>query len=398
MNIVLFSLYILFYITTFICCVNSDSNNNIKSIPLKYSFHTYDLFIWVPFRHFKKDFEIDMSIHFLWMDTFKRTNDDNVTSTEQKDMLHINGYITHGELYYGDFQINDNIILTQYPFYVINEYDMPIFDSFPLGYFDYKNTTLRKKSPLYLMYNEGIFNKISFGLEFHSNEAKLHLGGIPLSSLIKWPYKTSCTIYKDNSISTWGCMLNTISIDAITYDVNEYAFIQSNIQWMFLPKDIVEDAIIKKVYGEYIKSLRCKRDDDDSIPRIMCNCSIKNELPNVVLVYGGIKFTFTPDDYFEEYVNNKCINLISYITEEDELQSLKYKIIFGIPFWKKYMSYFNYETGEITFYSNKPFDDNNNNIKYIYYIIIFIILCGSVINLPFIIITKQNKNTKYTTY
>ena len=107
----------------------------------------------------------------------------------------------------------------------------------------------------------------------------------------------------------------------------------------------------------------CEYHEEDEDNNFECLCSGLSKDISLLLIIGGHKFHFNYTQLFHESGKKCTFNI------EINLKSIN-EWRLGYDFYKDYVSYFNYDKGEITLFRDKPFTQSN----YLLVIIIFTII------------------------
>ena len=226
----------------------------------------------------------------------------------------------------------------------------------------------------------------------------LYLGNVP-QDVIDTKYNTSCKVHPLKN--EWSCSLRRINyinhnthVDIVTnYNYDNYFDIGENA-FMYL-NDILLNDIKDKVFGELITKGICEYDSnvDRKYPfKCECNAVFGNDvlIGDIEIMFdNNVKLIFTAKDYFMklavDYRSNMCNCLISHLSlsENAEYNGNERVIVFGGSFMEKFnVLTFDYERDEVVFYSDIPFqyeDNINCTIKIIYQIILLGLLINSIV-------------------
>ena len=330
-----FTLFLILFIQ------NANSSDKIITVTLSESFDTYDIILYSKTIGVNKGFEIDMSLDFMWsaFKSFKRQND-NLTYCE----LIINSNNYQGCLCSTTFLLDDNEIV-DYPLYYINDRTIFTYDSFPLAYkFSNENRSL-----IHYLYNNNIIEHRSFlfYFDFPKQDAVLYIGGVP-DEIKKNKYSISIDV--NQNYKTWGNTLNLIRFEEHSYTVNSYVYFQANMNGSFVPLTFMY-YLRNTLFAKYLINKDCVVNSQSANyepESFYCNCTIVDSFPNITMILNGIEFLFSKDDLLQ-YLSNRCYFTMKYD------RYTKSGWVLGISFLSKYLTYFNYDKDEITFYSSAPF-------------------------------------------
>ena len=330
-----FTLFLILFIQNVI------SSDRIITLTLSESFDTYDIILYSKTIGVNKDFEIDMSLDFMWS-AFKSFQKQNDNLTYYDLIINSNNY--QGCLCSTTFLLDDNEIV-DYPLYYVNDRTIFTYDSFPLAY-HFGNES---RSFVHYLYNKKIIDHRSFlfFFDFPKQDAVLHIGGVP--DEIK-RNKYSISIDVNRNYKTWGSKLNLIRFEEHSYTANSYVYFQANMNGTYVPLTFMY-YLRNTLFAKYLQNKECvvKSNSPNFEPdSFYCNCTVVDSFPNITIILNGIEFVFTKDELFQ-YRSNRCYFSMKYDRET------KSGWVLGISFLSKYLTYFNYDTDKITFYGSTPF-------------------------------------------
>ena len=237
----------------------------------------------------------------------------------------------------------------------------------------------------------------SFSVLIKGNNEKgsIFFGGVP-ENLIKNKYVAKCNV--SNQFATWSCDLSKVMIiDKETGDVyHYYTRFRSSFDLgeykILAPKDFI-DFLKLTYFKERLEKGHCNFIPRDTGDYFHCICSFFKQLPDVKFFFSNKEITLNMKQLFESYGKNS--------NGEDDLCDL-YIIpnignpkewVFGVGFLKNYITKFDYEKREVSFYSDIPFDSANIDrgsllfLKLLYLLLILLLsICSIILRL-----TKQLK-------
>lgn len=320
---------------------NVKSSDRIITLTLSESYDTYDIILYSKSIGVNKDFEIDMSLDFMWS-TFKSFQKNNEHPIY--DNLIINGNTYQGCLSSTTFLLDDNEIV-DYPLYFIDDRTLFTYDSFPLA-FKFVNES---HSFIHYLYQRNIIDRrgFIFFFDFPKQDAVLYIGDVP-EEIKKDKYSISIDVNK--KYNTWGNKLNLIQFEDHSFTVNSYVYFQANMNSTYVPLAFMY-YLRNTLFAKYLQNKECVVNPNPANfepESFYCNCTVIDSFPNITMILNGIEFVFTKDELFQ-YRSNRCYFSIKYDRD------YKSGWVLGISFLSKYLTYFNYDKSEITFYSNFPF-------------------------------------------
>ena len=295
-----------------------------------------------------------------------------------------------GEIYidrlYSRINVNDSFLIDNYPFFYIK--DVSIHRWFDEGYafgLKYENESF---SIVHNLYNNRKISHLIYSLgETNNTNGTLYLGGIP--SIVNDYNKGSCKV--NESYISWGCHVEQVIFSRynkkshieITEHIlnvnNTYGYFQASKKYIYAPKYVI-DYLIDKVFQSFISSSFCSYTEKGFFDvSISCNCEVIYQMPNISFVIGGYKYHFDAFYLFQYYEDSLCDFLITSTKDRGN------HWIFGYSFFNKFISVFDYEKKEISFYSKLPrIIAYNERYSYqkVYFIIINItLMLGIIINI-----------------
>ena len=184
----------------------------------------------------------------------------------------------------------------------------------------------------------------------NNKEGLIFFGGVP-KKYINNKYRYNCKVTEKYNF--WSCELPYIFIGEISYDnINNnllfknknYAYFNGAERRILAPEDFMTFLKFNYFKNE-INNGTCKYYLYGMNYIFECICVIKNNFPNITLIFNNYQYKFTSEELFEYYGGGNCIFLI----QGNHLR--KNNFIIGTPFLHKFISNFDYETKYITFYS-----------------------------------------------
>ena len=216
-------------------------------------------------------------------------------------------------------------------------------------------------------------NELSFTFERYDRDKvnnELYIGGYPKEKIIN-QHKASLNV--NDKFNSWGVNLYEINIEdhqrvISSYDNSHFAIINTNDDMIYVTKDVFS-YIKRNVFSRYINENICEYIEEDNSLYINCLLTELYDFPNITIVIDGVHFTLPKRKLFVP-INSED----PYSTCIIQSKSFDYFIL-GTSFFDEYITQFNYEQKQITFYSEIPFvivDMNNVRSRKINYNIILI--------------------------
>lgn len=319
--------------------------SQILSSTFDYSFDSLDINLMIGQSDRGELFDLNTEVDFTWVSVSSYTTEkDNTITFLGNESLIIAEQNMKAQHYQASITLeNTDATLSDMHFYYVPEIIYEAFDSFPLAY-QFKNEAY---SFIHQYYNKGIINERSFGFVFYpSYNGTFYIGGIPEEIKKKNPYKISCKVNK--SYSPWNCDLTEVRFNGDVYRNDMPAIFQTNVNTIAAPKKfytylMTNENAFKKEFDNKI----CEYHEEDEDNNFECLCSGLSKEISLSLVIGGNQFHFNYTQLFHES-GKKCIFNI-----EVNLKSIN-EWRLGYDFYKDYVSYFNYDTGEIILFTDKP--------------------------------------------
>lgn len=281
-----------------------------------------------------------------------------------------------------------NIIVPNMYYYAIKKqyrknrnYDS--YSAFSLGMSDYK------LSLTHILKEQKLIDRNIFSFEFYNNtnEGFLHFGTLPHSITSKYKYKGNIKMINNNSNNIlWEFNLNYFNVNGTLYNVKVdddddnrkgNSFFRSIDNNILIPSSYYKD-VLSNLIGNSIDDSSCRF--HSQYQQYTCDCDEMNIVGNIVFGIGDVEIVFEGRSLFKVY-DLYCILLIKENTLGNEW-------VFGTTFMDRFLISFDYQTKEVTLYSNNTIGDkllidniNNNNSQnknYIKHICIFEIIFGSI--------------------
>lgn len=241
-------------------------------------------------------------------------------------------------------------------------------------------------------------NELSFTFDRYDRNKvnnELYIGGYPKEKIIN---QHKATLNVNDKFNSWGINLYAINIEnhhrvISSYDNSHFAIINTNDDMIYFPKDVFK-YLKRIVFSRYINENICEEIEEGDSLYINCLLTELYNFPNITIVIDEIHFTLAKRKLFVP-INSED----PYSTFIIQSKSLDYFVL-GTSFFDEYITQFNYEQKQITFYSETPFvivDMNNvrsRKINYNIIVITEIMLLMSTFTLLLLRHGKDNKRAK----
>ena len=235
--------------------------------------------------------------------------------------------------------INGNKNETIYDFqFLVTSSVQSIFEaslSLSLTYDDYNYSLLHQ------LKKRDMINKKQFGIKIYPEflTGSLFLGGIPSETINDM---NGIVIKANESYYTWGFNFDKIQINDNIYYTDAYVYLQANIKTIKVTKDFFI-YLNQTILSDYYKNSTCYLSIYSFADReIKCREKEIMFFPNIELIVQGKTLLITKSDIFQCFM---------------EFCSLEIKIsenwVLGYSFYQKYITLFDYDTKEITFYKHR---------------------------------------------
>lgn len=267
-------------------------------------------------------------------------------------------------------------------YYEISEKNFPYYDIYD-GLTFALHPANESFSILHQLKKEGLISKMVYAFEpkdIKLNEGGLHLGGLP-ESVIKDKNCGKCKVIDDS----WGCKLKYVYVGDNTNNlfINKYkAIFQTAYRAITAPKEFL-DYIAENIFKENLLRKECEIEKNYySAYIIICKNGkeIFEKLPpffsfvfdNIVLKVPKSQLFYFPS--FNGIEKLICNIYLSLNKQEQNIWT------FGDRFLSNYITEFDYENKEVTFFSNElvSFFRKKNDLRLILIFLIFLLTTSSV--------------------
>ena len=383
----------LFYVTILLFqFINVNTNNNgIVKLSYTNSAGTYFWRVNIGSTNQFHYFTIDLKHNFNFGTNFKYIKELSQTI----ETVSIEKVTIDSTLYSNAVLLQDSICLTltnqtiihmnEFYFYDLEQTGLFFVDRISLARFNNEN---KHFSILHMLHNKGYIKTLSFAFMPHDDignnketlkNGTLFLGGIPVEYTLN---KTKASCKCDITKSYWSCLIMKIQIgNKVHYNFENgiNLYFRVNKDDFYFPTQIYE-SIVNEIFSPlFIKDI-CRYEKYTQRTKCSCNNILHNySFPQVTIILNGMSLVFdNTDNLFLRY-HDICYFFISP-HDNDEF-------IIGTKILQEFITEFNIETNDITFYSDnhiKIYTHNNTknyHCKILYCIIYFLLSIFIVYNI-----------------
>ena len=266
--------------------------------------------------------------------------------------------------------------IKNFPFFLV-DYEMGIIrDSFSLNFHTLNsiNSTINS-----LYKNEIIDRRIFYMIPDNETRGKLIFGDISNDYLINNYHKASCKVTNPENSTRWGCTLNEFSLEVedkvFSTKRGEFSYFITNERDIFAPHSFLgflNETLLKL---EPWKS-KCQFGHYYKMNKIKCDCSLLKVPIKMKFAIG--RYIFELNQLLENTLG-LCFLILRFKPKDTN------EWIIGNWFISNYISGFDYDNQEISFYSKQEFktiniQDISNYIFPIIIINLILLLLTSLLN------------------
>lgn len=239
-------------------------------------------------------------------------------------------------------------------------------------------------SIVHRLYTHRDISHLAFGFsKYLTYRGYLYLGGLPKEET-KSQYETKCKVKNDDFY--WGCNLQYAYFGDSKYDMyinTNYSKFSTNHFNIYAPVTFLT-YMKNTVFKDMIERKKCSFMNTNMYHFFHCDCDTIDKFPDLHFVFEGKVFTVKMVNLFEVYDPSAMgVEYCEFLISKNNINEDQWS--FGVIFLQNYASNFDYETNEITFYSNRQF--KSFKVNCIWYIInIAILMIGM-----FLIFINRNK-------
>lgn len=327
-----------FIISTFINSVytNNSITDNIITLTIHDILDTYNLLFFIGSASKEKYLDINLKCPFTWTceNFYAKGRSPSETQIESGMMSYKNDTnvvydILQDYIYFEESKLN----ITDINIYYLSKCYYG-FDSFGFG----RNINNPKSSLTHILYNKRLITKLQFGI----TSRRVYLGGFDAKTTQN-KHATTCNVKTRKG--WWSCELTHVYINnnifINTYDVA----LQANDDVLAVPTAFMEYLHVN-YFKTYIDNGVCVV--SNYLKQYQCNCKAMT-WPNITLVFGddGIAFPLSTGVIVDD-IGGRCVFKLTANKDDNNAWEL------GISFINQYSILFDYETNQLTFYHNKP--------------------------------------------
>ena len=252
------------------------------------------------------------------------------------------GYCTNISTVEDTITLNNDTQKLKYSFYIFH------YDVFPrsLGFgYKFENNSF---SIVHSLKKKGYIDRLIFSFvplkpNIRNEEVgSMYFGALP-KEIVSNKYKAQCKVSDEIA---WNCKLNEVWIDNYQYKNNYYMKFSTDFI-SFIPTDFflfLKRSIFGIGYNLYFSS------DSNSI---YCDKQyIKKFNSTISFIIGDYNFTFRLRDLFACNIEKPYVCQFMLYNNE----KIPNQWIIGNHIWSQYITSFDYEQGQISFYSNTPLE------------------------------------------
>ena len=244
------------------------------------------------------------------------------------------------------FQTKPFILETYLTFYYTSSKRLVSSDSIGMAYqFDNEDYSL-----IHTLYKEKKIKEKVFGFEYkEQNKGYLYLGGIP-KEITKKKHKAYCKVSDESSY--WNCKMKRITIGNNYYEFDgdgDIFFFETGQNRISAPGRFI-NYMKRELFKPYFDKKECTRIDTlvgTKTVRIECKKYAIETFPSFNFEINGFLFTLTKDALFD------CTDTICVLNINQNIVSEE-KWVFGNCFLSNYITVFDYQNKQITFFSDRP--------------------------------------------
>ena len=339
-----------------------------KTIPLEitYILSSVNSRILFEKEHNSKIFEIDLNSTYSFATPmfYKKTSYSEIIETGKMSTRSNND--TPYELIKEEVRLPDrNLYVKDFFFYYIDNHNVKKYDSLGFGYKVLDNRT----HIIYNLFNQNLIDELSLGItRIHKQNGYIHLGGFPDSFPLR-PYSFTCQV--NQIMPNWGCIIKDIYLNDTVFHNKYHSYFQMGNRGIAAPIEYFA-FLTEQIFKEAYDNKRCQS-SDLIFGYIICDCEyFKTKNFSFSVIINNYKLTI-PSETLYDKLNANCLFKIMRNGNEDAW-------ILDNVYMDNFDIEFHYDTGEITFYSDQPFQslienkENRKVNKSIFEIIIGIII------------------------
>ena len=260
-------------------------------------------------------------------------------------------------------------------------------------YLPYKFDNI-KYSLVHSLLRQRKISKALFGyqLDKKSKQGKMFFGGIP-KPWIENKYYGKCMVEQDKN--EWSCKLEQVLlIDEL--NSKKYVYQNKYVSYFDSGDDKVRAPISfirflnENYFQEYLEHGKCNIVSSYDGNYLHCPCVFFTTFPKIIFKFDTVDLVLDMKDLFEIYGEEKKGEggLCDLLIMENEKSPNVW--VFGEAFIKNYLISFDYDTAEVTFYSELSFKYEFGPYKEMRAILVINIICLAIIS-SYLMYIRKNK-------
>lgn len=225
-----------------------------------------------------------------------------------------------------------------------------------------------RESIIHNLYNNKEINKKIFA--FMPKNKKLYLGGVPNNDHLHYQNHGLCSI--ENNLQTWGCNITMLQYNDKAFSFNRYAIFNSADDNIFR-SIMIFDFMVNEVINKEIQNGDCHINHKF----VTCKQDLDIFKEKFILEMGKVKFSISIRDMFED----RKTEMESLFMRDDAGIVGNEGGFFEFKFFELFnYTVFDYEKGEVHFYSDQsiivnPQNSSKNKFPIFYIILTCIFSC-----------------------
>lgn len=313
---------------------------------------------------FKTYLNLDLSKGNTWLTyyTFSERTANNMNILSKTNLTLSNMSIISVETSESNFSSFNNNWSNTIKFYLSKKRFINMKDYLGIGFYIEDSNI----SFIHQLKNNGLIQHLCFGfnMSYYRNalRGKMLIGGINED---EGKYLTKKACKSDKSKKHWGCYLSSIIIgDNKIYNIQSdrnYAIFVNKSPFIKVPQDFY-DLILNNYINPYLKDGNFTN-IKDNIYSLNINLTTFN---NLTFIFDNIKLVLKEDQLFQKILTNWLFLIKPDIEEYNE-----YDWVFGNSFTQNFITLFDYENEEVSFYEKKEYNNNSYLFKKIKSLFLF---------------------------
>ena len=231
-------------------------------------------------------------------------------------------------------------------------------------------------SIVHQLYKQNDISHLAFGFsKYMTYRGYLYFGGLPKEEK-ESQYEAKCKVKSDDYY--WGCDLEYVYFGDRKYDMYinaNYSKFSTNHFNILAPVSFLT-YMKNTVFKEMIERRKCMFMNTNMYHFFHCDCDTIDKFPDLHFVFEGKVFTVKMVNLFEIYDPSALgVEYCEFLISKNNINENEWS--FGAIFLQNYATQFDYETNDVTFYSNHRF--KSFNVDSSWYIVNIILLSIGII-------------------